>query len=508
MTTELFNPLLPGFNPDPSVVRVGDDYYLVTSSFEYMPGLPVYHSTDFETWSLVGHVATRPDQLLIGDVASGAGVYAPTLRYHEGLFYLIVGIPGGRGTIVFTAASAAGPWSDGVKLNLEDQGVYGIDPDLAWGDDGAAYVTFARISIEGETAGRNIGIHQVRVDLETGAVLSEPSWLWSGVGLQFPEAPHLYQRGDYWYLLIAEGGTERGHAVSIARGTSPEGPFEGGPANPILSARSTDLPIQNIGHGDLVELPDGSTGMVLLGVRPTFGAYSSLGRETYATRIEWVAGWPVAEPPQLNPRSSDIEYTISFDAVDGFDTGWLSMREVPEQLGAIVDGALVLTGNGDGLDDLHPRFIGRRQLNPAVMVSTIVDAEHATAGLAIRFDEAHHYEIEASGTAAGNRVVARGRLSGIQQEWDAELPAGPVLLRVEVVPPPGGMAGHGQHERIVLSAAPEAEPEQVVTLAELDGRYLSVEVAKSFTGRVIGLYSRTGTARFANYCYRGAEVSG
>ena len=143
----------------------------------------------------------------------------------------------------------------------------------------------------------------MRVDLAAGKALEEPRALWSGTGLKFPEAPHVYRHGEYWYLLIAEGGTERGHGVSVARGPSPEGPFEGHPANPVLSARSTSRPIQNTGHADLVETPDGGTALVLLGVRPLGAtvAFSPLGRETFLTDVDWVDGWPQPEPVELAP---------------------------------------------------------------------------------------------------------------------------------------------------------------------------------------------------------------
>ena len=172
-----------------------------------------------------------------------------------------------RGCVVFTATDPAGPWSDGTTID----GVGGIDPDLAWDDDGNAYVTFSGLVTFGEDLGKHLGIQQVRVDLDAGKALEEPRSLWSGTGLKFPEAPHVYRRGDYWYLMIAEGGTERGHGVSVARGPSTEGPFEGHPANPVLSARSTSRPIQNTGHADLVETPDGGSALVMLGVRPLGG---------------------------------------------------------------------------------------------------------------------------------------------------------------------------------------------------------------------------------------------
>ena len=239
-------------------------------------------------------------------------MWAPTIRYRDGVFYVIVTIAmSARGCVVFTATDPAGPWSDGTTI----EGVGGIDPDLAWDDDGTAYVTFSGLyTNDVEALGPHMGIQQVRVDLEAGKALDEPRSLWSGTGLKFPEAPHIYRRGDYWYLMIAEGGTERGHGVSIARGPSPEGPFEGHPANPVLSARSTSRPIQNTGHADLVDTPDGGTALVLLGVRPLGAtqAFSPLGRETFITPVSWVDGWPQPEPVELAPRNGVVEETFDF----------------------------------------------------------------------------------------------------------------------------------------------------------------------------------------------------
>ena len=156
------NPLIPGFNPDPSIVLADGAYYLVTSTFEYLPGIPVYRSTDLVSWTHIGNVATRPEQVGVEDVATGGGVWAPTIRYHDGVFYVIVTVAmSPRGCVVFTATDPAGPWSDGITID----GVGGIDPDLAWDDDGTAYVTFSGLSTSGEEMGQHLGIQQVRVDL-------------------------------------------------------------------------------------------------------------------------------------------------------------------------------------------------------------------------------------------------------------------------------------------------------------------------------------------------------
>ncbi|HMD93100.1 MAG TPA: family 43 glycosylhydrolase [Trebonia sp.] len=489
------NPLIPGFSPDPSVVLADGAYYLVTSTFEYLPGIPVYRSTDLVTWTHIGNVVTRPEQAGVDDVATGGGVWAPTIRYRDGVFYVIVAIAmSPRGCVVFTATDPAGPWGDGITI----EGVDGIDPDLAWDDDDTAYVTFSGLYTSGEQMGQHLGIQQVRVDLAAGKALEMPRSLWSGTGLKFPEAPHLYHRGDHWYLLIAEGGTERGHSVSVARGPSPEGPFEGHPANPVLSARSTSRPIQNTGHGDLVATPDGGTALVLLGVRPLglTQSFSPLGRETFITPVSWGDAWPQPEPVRLAPRDAVDEEVFGFADPSALeDPGWLAVRTIPGSVASVVDGRLAITGR-TGLSDSHPQFVGRRQRHLTATVSTTVDASSGAGGLAARYDEEHWICLEAHGTV----VTARAQVAGVTQSWQATVPAGEVELRLEMTLPSAGfnfVAMGGDRIRLLAGGT---------LITELDGRYWTSETCASFTGRVIGLYASEGTVSFADFRYRGTDA--
>jgi hypothetical protein len=498
------NPLVSGFNPDPSAVLVNGTYYLATSTFEYLPGIPVYRSTDLVDWEHIGNVATRPDQVGVEDAPTGGGVWAPTIRYRDGLFYVIVTVAmTSKGCVVFTASDPAGPWSDGVTI----EGVAGIDPDLAWDDDGTAYVTFSGLSTTGEDLGAHKGIQQVRVDLEAGRALEEPRSLWSGTGLKFPEAPHLYHRGDDWYLLIAEGGTERGHSVSVARASSPTGPFEGCSANPILSAKGTDRPIQNTGHADLVDTPEGSV-LVMLGMRPLgmTQSFSPLGRETFLTDVTWVDGWPQADPVLLAPRDEVVEE--SFDLTDAAaldDPGWLGVRALPADVAtAFGPAGLTIRADGSTLDDLRPRFLGRRQRHLTASFSTTVDAAAGVGGLGFRYDEHHHVELEARGTGDATIVTARATLAGLRQTWEATLPVGPVGLRLDLRPPAGlfdAEAMGGDRVRLLAVAGGEE-----TLLTELDGRYWTAETCASFTGRVAGLYAVEGDVVFADLAYRGSDA--
>lgn len=493
-TTTVNNPVIPGFHPDPSVCRVGEDYYLACSSFEYFPGVPLFHSRDLVHWTQIGNALDRPGQLRLppGTPSSG-GIYAPTLRHHDGLFWLIVTNVSGDGNLLFTATDPAGPWSDPIRL----AGVRGIDPDLAWDDDGTCWCTTA-------------GVEQVRIDPRTGETLGPPRRIWSGTpGAKAPEAPHLYRIGDYWYLLIAEGGTERCHGVSIARGRTPTGPFEPCPANPVLTHRGTDHPIQNTGHADLVQAPDGSWWMVLLGVRPYGGTpgWHVLGRETFLVPVEWVDGWPVvgelspampAPPWDLHPNAT-VPGRDDFDPDDGdLAPYWISLRHRPPEDCTTGErpGWLTLHARGGSLDDPGVTFVGRRQQHPACRVRALVDPGEGRGGLAVRLDERHHYDIE----AAAGEVRVRARIGPLDSAVASRpTPAGPVVLRIEVTPAHTVDDARTGPDTVAIGI--EERDGTFTELASLDGRYLSTEVAGGFTGRVIGMFASAGSVHFDWYDY-------
>ncbi|AUG81802.1 glycoside hydrolase [Kitasatospora sp. MMS16-BH015] len=490
------NPVIPGFHPDPSVCRVGDDYYLVCSSFEYFPGIPVFHSRDLVHWTQLGNALERPSQLCLPrEMPSSGGIFAPTLRHHDGRFWLIVTNVGDGGNLLFTATDPAGPWSDPIRL----PGVHGIDPDLAWDEDGTCWVTVA-------------GVSQVRLDLATGETLGEPHRVWSGTpGALAPEAPHLYRIGDYWYLMIAEGGTERGHAVSIARGRAPDGPFEPCPANPILTHRSTHRPIQNTGHADLVQAPDGSWCLVLLGVRPGGGTpgWHVLGRETFLAPVEWVDGWPVVGEVALElPAPAWPLHPVPAEpARDEFDDAelhprWISVRERSQSMCTTKErsGWLTLRAAGASPDEPDVVFVGHRQQHLSCRARTLIDPTDGRGGLAVRLDEEHHYEIE----AADGEVKVYARIGPLRTEVATRaVPAGAVVLGVEIAPEPPRGSRTGPD---VLSFGIEEPDGTFTVLADLAGRYLSTEVAGGFTGRVIGMYAAAGTVHFDHFDYEPLQL--
>jgi len=493
------NPVIPGFHPDPSVCRVEGDYYLACSSFEYFPGVPIFHSRDLVNWTQIGNALERPSQLRLppGTPSSG-GVYAPTLRHHDGRFWLITTNVSDGGNLLVTATDPAGPWSEPVRVTA----VAGIDPDLAWDDDGNCWCTHA-------------GVEQVRIDPFTGQALGHPHRVWSGTpGAKAPEAPHLYRIEDLWYLLIAEGGTERGHGVSIARGPAPTGPFEPCPANPILTHRGTDHPIQNTGHADLVQAPDGSWWMVVLGVRPRGGTpgWHVLGRETYLAPLTWVDGWPVvgqlspvlAAPPWRLQPGPVAPVRDEFD-LDVLQPGWVSLRHRPAQCWSTKQriGWLTLNAHGTSMDDPDVTFVGRRQQHLSCRARALIDPGDGRGGLAVRLDEEHHYEIE----AAPGVVTVFARIGPLQAAVATRsVPAGPVVVRIEVAAAPVVSDPRAGPDTVSIGFE---EPDGTFTvLASLDGRYLSTEVAGGFTGRIIGMYAATGTVHFDWFDYEPLDERG
>ena len=494
--TTVSNPVIPGFHPDPSICRAGEDYYVACSSFEYFPGVPIFHSRDLVHWTQIGNALDRPSQLRLPlDSPSSGGIYAPTLRHHDGRFWLIVTNVSADGNMLFTATDPAGPWSDPIPL----PGVPGIDPDIAWDEDGTCWCTVA-------------GVGQVRLDPHTGETIGPDRKVWSGSpGAKAPEAPHLYRIGDYWYLLIAEGGTERCHGVSIARGRTPNGPFEACPDNPVLTHRGTDHPIQNTGHADLVQAPDGSWWMVLLGVRPGGGTpgWHVLGRETFLAPVEWVDDWPVVgelslempapawplHPGAVTPVRDDFELSELAPL-------WVSLRHRPAEDCTTKErpGWLTLRARGASLDDTDVTFVGRRQQHLSCRVRALVDVGEGRGGLTVRLDEQHHYDIE----AASGDVQVRARIGPLSTVVASRaVPPGPVVLRIEVAAVEAVKDARTGPDSVSIGVE---EPDGTFAeLASLDGKYLSTEVAGGFTGRVLGMFASAGSVHFDWFDYESLD---
>lgn len=465
-------PVVPGYHPDPSVCRVGEEFFLATSTFEYAPGVPIRRSTDLVHWELLGHALTRADQWPLGTFDDSRGIFAPTLRHHDGRFWMITtDVDGLGGQLLVTAEDPAGPWSPAVRL----PDVAGIDPDLAWDADGRCLVTFCA------TLEPQIQIMQVEVDPATGASLETPRRLWSGTGLEHPEAPHLYERDGWWYLMVAEGGTGRGHAVSIARSRSPRGPFEGAPHNPILSHRSLAHPVQSTGHADLVERPDGTWAILFLGTRPrgSFPGWHVNGRETFLAEVEWRDGWPHVHPSDTEVAGPEW-FTETFDSWP-LDPRWVSPGLLPEDFVAPAPG-----GGAEVREAVAPSgaasMLASRCTEEHWSASATVEPGTGVAALRVRLDERHWAEVRAgAGELAG--VARVGDLA--QQLARVDLTADRVELEVRAVP-----ATTGGPDDLELAAVVAGRRHE---LGRIDGRYLSSEVAGGFTGRVWGVRAVRGS---------------
>lgn len=471
-------PIIPGFFPDPSVCRVGDELYLANSSFEYSPGVPLWRSDDLLSWREAGHALAGDPAFPAGDAAAGGGIYAPTLRFHDGRFWMITtNVSGEPGQLVTSAPAIEGPWEPGRVI----AGIPGIDPDLAWDDDGTCVVTFSSNTAEVP------GIGQVRVDLDAAAVLDAPRSIMPGTGLAYPEGPHIFRRGKWWYLLFAEGGTERGHCVSVARAAAASGPFELCPANPILTRRSTTFAVQNTGHADIVELADGTWAMVYLGVRPRGATplFHVNGRETFLAGIEWEDDWPVVVPDRYRIPQPDTAFTDRFDSAR-LHQRWTSPGAAPHQIATPGDGVELrpaVSRNG------VPGLLSVRARDPYWRFTAVTDA-HDGAAVRVRMDDRHWYELRLVDGVAS----VHARIGPVEQDFHTTEPlAGPVTLQVEAVP-----ATSGGPDDVVFAVD---DARGIHELVRLDGRYLSTEVAGGFVGRVIGLRALRGAVRFTRVRY-------
>jgi xylan 1,4-beta-xylosidase len=480
------NPIIPGFYPDPSICRVGKDYYLVTSTFEYFPGVPVFHSTDLVNWEQIGHCLTRPSQLPLQKAWTSGGIYAPTIRYHKGVFYMVTTNVSGGGNFYVYTEDPAGEWSEPIWV---DQG--GIDPSLLFDEGGKVY--FTSTTVFGDKVP---GICLSEIDIKTGKRLTEVKFIWAGSGGRHPEAPHMYKIKDYYYLIIAEGGTEYGHMVTIARSKSPQGPFESYGGNPILTHRNSGFsPISGTGHADIIEDADGNWWMVFLAFRTADGQYHHLGRETFLAPVEWNdEGWPVVNgngTVELTMESDLIkaEQVLSTGFEDDFEDEvlnfqWNFLRNPYENMYSLKKrkGYLRLYGSEISLDDADsPTFVGKRQQHFNCKVTTLLDFKpqsyNEEAGLTVFMNHKHHYEIAVIGDGFSRKIIVRrtiGKLSAIVAE--EVIGEGDVMLEIT-----SDMLQY--HFKYALGDGVAKE------IAVGETKYLSSEVAGGFTGVYIGLYA-------------------
>lgn len=508
--TTFRNPILPGFYPDPSICRVGDDYYMVTSSFEYYPGVPIFHSKDLVNWRQLGHVLDRPSQLDLDGIPCSKGIYAATIRYHEGIFYLIttfvVSATGARRNFYVTATDPAGPWSDPNWL----PDAPGIDSSLFFDEDGKAYVTANRVPPKGQDYPKHMEIWMQELDLETKQLIGPKYSLWDGALKQIhaQESPHLYKINGYYYLIIAEGGTGFTHSVTIARSKELTGPYENCKMNPILTHRhlGQHAPIFNVGHADIVETQNGEWWMVCLASRPYGGMYRNLGRETFLVPFIWEDGWPVVNPgkgilecvgqfPNLpEHRWPALPACDHFDAPK-LDDRWNFIRTPRGDFWSLTErpGHLRLHLKEDSVTrPENPSFVGRRQQHMDFAARTAMEftpvQEGEAAGIVLLQNHDYLYRMEY--TKFGSQTVLRlvERKDGQEEVLASqELNSSKLYLKVEAV---------GQAYSFFYATVAEA---WILLAEKVDGRLLSSDVAGGFVGAYMGLFAESGSGASRNH---------
>jgi len=515
------NPILPGFYPDPSICAVEDDYYLVNSTFAYFPGLPIFHSKDLCHWEQIGHAMHRRSQLPLEGCGHSEGLFAPTIRYHGGKYYVICTNISGGGNYIVTADKPEGPWSEPYWLGADK--APGIDPSLFFDDDGSCYYIGTRANPYGEKYFGDNYIWIQKLNLKTMEFEDEPYFVWNGSmrDIAWPEGPHLYKKDDYYYIMYAEGGTGPHHSVCVIRSKEIGGPYENNFCNPIITHRFLGIkyPVQYVGHSDMILAADGNWYMIMLAVRPKQG-YTNLGRETFLARVEWEAGWPVVNPgiglltdtvevdlPEWNPELDTAAYTYRsklkytqpgmnkfYDFSKMADNGdtlgheFLMLREPAEDMFAMTSetGSLRMYPNQDKLVDCgNAAYISIRQSHHKFKADAAMDYSGLTgedkAGMALFQNNLYHIRAE----------YCNGFVSVIKVKDGEEL----VLAKQKV-----------SDFDSMLTLWIKADDERAdigcgdITLAEhVDIHELSTEVAGGFVGCTIGMYGTTDKEKTDSY---------
>ena len=408
------NPILSGFHADPSICRVGDDYYLVNSSFVYFPGLPIYHSKDLVHWEQIGNGIHRSEQINFTRSAFSEGLWAPTIRWHNGTFYIVNalvqdGREAERTNFVITAKDPKGPWSDPIVI----EGADGIDSSLFFDDDGRVWYCGNFICPSQRYPGHH-GIYLCELDPETLQIIGNRKILLDGASIhgKWTESPHIYKKDGYYYLMISEGGTFTNHCVMILRSKTIDGDYEICLRNPILTHRHLPLsyPIVAVGHADLVETQNGEWWMILLAVRPYTGFNYNLGRETFLVPITWdEEGWPLIDTPDglvdREVRKPNLPFFCRGrqspnDHFEGeiLPLHWNRIRNVGQKFFSLQErpGYLrVQLGKEKLTDNLAaPHFLGRRQEHMCFSAGTCMEFQPSNgeeAGLALVQSDEFNY---------------------------------------------------------------------------------------------------------------------
>ena len=480
------NPILPGFHPDPSICRVGEDYYLTVSSFEYFPGLPVYHSRDLVNWRQIGNALQRAEEFPLATVGDSGGVWAPTIRFHEGLFYVTATLEK-YGNFIVTAEDPAGRWSEPVWLPE----INGIDPSLYFEDGHAYYCTNGKLD---ETDPTEM-ITLCEVDVCTGRVIGERRPIWGGTEARFLEAPHVYRIGEWYYLLVAQGGTFFTHMANIARSRSLFGPYEGCPDNPILTNMCDPTwQVQCSGHADLFEDARGNWWAVHLGTRLARRTMTHLGRETFLTPVTWSDGWPCCgkavltpEGPLTEPQLPQAPFEPDLRCPE-WEPEWIFLRRPDMACHSRQEGRIVLIPTAQTLRDKTPVFAGVRPHGFDNVTEAHFDFDAGTgdeAGLAVRLDCNFHITCTVGRSAlSGERMLTLTLCAEDITHVVAShaVASGEIALRMTA-----------DREKYVFEYEADGQWQR---LGQVSTRFVATEFqGRCFTGTVIGLYAVSAVNR-------------
>lgn len=518
----MINPIIPGYYPDPSICRVGEDYYIANSSFELDPGIPIFKSRDLANWEQIGNAVSAENGFHMERGCGTGGIMAPTIRYHNGTFYIMCCNFADRGNFMVTAKDPAGPWS---RIHYLDD-IPGIDASFFFDDDGQCYVCGTGNVWDNGAGVMERGIWLAKYDIENFKIAGDPFTIWNSAlrGAASPESPHVYHIGDYYYLVIAEGGTEHYHSVAVARSKELFSFYEGNPANPVLTHRHMGFrsPIINVGHADLVELPDGSWYAVMLASRLIDGAYKNLGRETFICPVIWERDWPVFAPETGKvewsypaPACLEDEWAAAAKEIvrDEFDAPELPMymtlwgtpgRPYMEIKDSKLYISCVPQAPDDELeqmdstrprrDDAFAAFVARRQRQMkarAVCRMEFTASGEEEAGLAVV--QALNHQLHLSRAVSGGQQVIRAEyttsefntypfMPGFEGHTERHLiseaayDSGSVVLAIEI---------DGEDMRMYYGPGED----KLSLLGTFDGRIMNPEKVGCMTGTMIGMYA-------------------
>jgi xylan 1,4-beta-xylosidase len=505
------NPILSGFYPDPSICRVGEDFFLVTSTFAYFPGVPIWHSKDMANWKQIGNILDRNSQLPLNQTGHSGGIFAPTIRYYDGVYYMITTNVASGGNFIVTATNPEGPWSEPYYLEAP-----GIDPSLFFDADGTCYYCGTRPNPLGVRYNGDWEIWVQKLDLTTMRLVGESHAIWKGAlkDVIWPEAPHIYYKDNYYYVMNAEGGTGPNHAVTIARSKNIFGPYENNPNNPILTHRhlGKDYPIVYVGHGDLVDDMNGNWYMVTLASRRCEG-YIGLGRETFLAKVVWEDGWPVVNPGigiledvvelPFDGTSSyqDRVQTLSNYSKESYDV--ITLRNSEHDFYAFENGIMRLNFLPATMKDLaSPAYLGFRQLSyeyEAVLELEFdkINASEETGLVILQSNEYHMlYRIKNHGDDiklqvvkcinSKENIIAERLLSQIDYKKNIRNNSSSIALKIK---------GHGQRADFIL----QTDVLEVLVDKDVDIHEMSTEIAGGFVGNTIGVYASSCGELSNNY---------